>query len=659
MRYFCWSCVALAKQGQNQKPAVIGGFLAKLNVIIKVMSKKGFAPLIVIGIIALLVIAGAVGYFAWKRSSVPLAAAPVSGVSTQFTGTIQAANDESGSDGPISIEVNGKWIVIGGGLQAPNTQMGSVTGLDFSNIQNNLGKSVAVFAGFNSPTDQNNLTLFGNNNYYVKLAQAANSTTPTSSLSAPSAFQLQFKGFDLHLYASDQKISQVNGGFCGGDAGSVIYDGTYQIVAQKNGQQVTTISIGQQEFIAGTPHDGLHTVTYTPTGDQFIIINEYGSCNGDYSSFYTLNSKNQLVSVPFIGNGTSTIWVDGGFSDANAKTDGTFCGYSNAVGYYFCDSYQYKNYSFVQTDSWVTQEPNSTTTNDVQRAERYLFELGDSSEIKSYVPSDAQYVDEIDEIQTSTLPYTFQVDFTNPNVDDYKYIFTVAKAANGFQATLPPVSVGSTMGCTLLPYTGTTPLSQVQYYSPGEQDVRGGMVCKVDINPQLPAFTLSFAGQADNTLGNITITEGTDEKVIQTIPNTTSYDATLTKAENTIVPVDANFDGYKDLPILNQCGATGNCTYAFYLYDPVTNQFVENSFLSNLGSPSFDAGKKQLTTEWNSSYADWEADTYQYQSGQYILMQKIISASNGQNNTVMQQRFQLQNGKMTLINSTTTSGSGY
>ena len=228
----------------------------------------------------------------------------------------------------------------------------------------------------------------------------------------------------------------------------------------------------------------------------------------------------------------------------------------------------------------------------------------------------------------------------------------------GSDQKVPDSVLGSNTSedCTLLPFTGKTPLNQVQYYSPGEQDLRGGMVCKFSINPQLPVFTLSFAGQADNTLGDITITEGANAKVIQTIPNTTSYDATLTKAENTIVPVDANFDGYKDLPILSDCGATGNCTYSVYLYNPTTNQFIKNSFLSNLGTPSFDAAKKQVTTSWNSSVADFETDTYQYQGGQYTLIQKIVSTSNGQNNTVTEQTFQLQNGKMMLINSTTTAG---
>lgn len=273
----------------------------------------------------------------------------------------------------------------------------------------------------------------------MKLTDSTTTNALGASATTSVSFTLPFKGFDLHLYAPDEKLSKVSGDFCGGNAGSAMYDGTYQIIAGKNGKVVSTVSIGQREFIAGTPHDGLHVVTYKPTGDQFIVINEYGSCAGDYSSFYALNAAGQLVSIPFVGNGTSTSWVPGGFSDAGAQTDGVFCGYVNTIGYYLCDAYKYNNYSFVQTDSWMAQGDEAIT--DASRAKRYLFDLGDSDKIRPYVPSDAQYVDEIDEVQTAALPYKFQVDFAGSGINDYKYIFEVNKTKGGFQAVLPPTKI--------------------------------------------------------------------------------------------------------------------------------------------------------------------------------------------------------------------------
>ncbi len=180
------------------------------------------------------------------------------------------------------------------------------------------------------------------------------------------------------------------------------------------------------------------------------------------------------------------------------------------------------------------------------------------------------------------------------------------------------------------------------------------MICNFIINPALSVFTFHFTGNEDNTLGDITITEGSNGKTIQTIVNTTSYDATLTQATATLALVDANFDGYNDLQILNNCGVTGNCSYDFYLYDSATNQFVQNAFLSGLGTPTFDVAKQQVRTSWNSSAGDWEADTYQYENSHYTVVHQEISTWNRNANTVTVDTYNLLDGQMKLTNSSTT-----
>jgi hypothetical protein len=124
--------------------------------------------------------------------------------------------------------------------------------------------------------------------------------------------------------------------------------------------------------------------------------------------------------------------------------------------------------------------------------------------------------------------------------------------------------------------------------------------------------------------------------------------------KNLLTPVDANFDGYKDLQILSNCGATGNCSYDFFLYDPVANQFVHNEFLSNnLCSPEFDAKKRQITTHSNGSASDWENDTYRYEDGHYTLIRQEISAWDRKTETVTVSAYELRNGKMELVISET------
>jgi hypothetical protein len=203
-------------------------------------------------------------------------------------------------------------------------------------------------------------------------------------------------------------------------------------------------------------------------------------------------------------------------------------------------------------------------------------------------------------------------------------------AGDQASGTSRPTPVGSdsnssprSEGCKLGAYTGTTPLNSLQYYVAGQEDIRGGMTCTFRINAKLPPFTFHFPGRADNTFGNLEITSGTGGGLIQTIENATDPNGIApAKAETVLSVVDANFDGYQDLQLLSTCGAK-TCSYNFYLYDPKSNQFVLEMFLSGFSSPSFDSAKKQVSQGWLLSAGDSAGETYQYEDGgRYTLIRE-------------------------------------
>lgn len=167
-------------------------------------------------------------------------------------------------------------------------------------------------------------------------------------------------------------------------------------------------------------------------------------------------------------------------------------------------------------------------------------------------------------------------------------------------------------------------------------------------------FAFHFIGRDNNSFGNVDVGEGNDSRVIQTIENETDAGlVTPQHAEDVLSAVDANFDGYNDLQILNNCGGTGNCSYDFFLYEPSTNQFVHNDFLSNLSSPEFHEDKKQVSTHSHGSASDWENDTYQYEKGRYTLIRQEVSAWDRDTGVVTVSTYELRNGKMVLVDSTT------
>jgi hypothetical protein len=204
-------------------------------------------------------------------------------------------------------------------------------------------------------------------------------------------------------------------------------------------------------------------------------------------------------------------------------------------------------------------------------------------------------------------------------------------------------SQGQREGCRLLPYEGKQPEDQAL----PDPDFRGGIVCSFFINPKLPLFTFRFVAEGDNPLGKIQISEGESTQVIQTLPYE-SVGGLPDPLHNILNPVDANFDGYKDLPLLLQCGAVGNCTYDFYLYDPTTNRFVPNSFLSGLTMPEFDPRNRQVKSYWHMSAGDGGHETYQYQNGQYTLIEKAESSWDREKDIITTKTYELRDGKMKL-----------
>jgi hypothetical protein len=72
---------------------------------------------------------------------------------------------------------------------------------------------------------------------------------------------------------------------------------------------------------------------------------------------------------------------------------------------------------------------------------------------------------------------------------------------------------------------------------------------------------------------------------------------------------DINFDGYLDLRILDNEGATGNNWYATYIYDPRLRKFRYHKALSTLSGVTIDKELKQIRTYWRGDLC-WECREY-------------------------------------------------
>jgi hypothetical protein len=83
---------------------------------------------------------------------------------------------------------------------------------------------------------------------------------------------------------------------------------------------------------------------------------------------------------------------------------------------------------------------------------------------------------------------------------------------------------------------------------------------------------------------------------------------------------DINFDGYKDLKLINWWGVTGNTAYHFWLYNPSTGKFDYHEKLSNLSNPKVNTKTKTIHTFSRGGHAGMihTSGTYVYSNGKLI-----------------------------------------
>ena len=170
-------------------------------------------------------------------------------------------------------------------------------------------------------------------------------------------FEITIKIF---LFAEDEKVEILKGTYCGGEEGDKQYTGNYHLISVKNNKIASKIDLGKDyEFIENTLHSGLHLFVMPQTYEQLIMIYQYGSCNIERVEFYRVDVEGRLYKVNFIDkDGTvGTGQFTGPTGDiAGSDSSVIFCSYNNAVGYTFCDSYNYNAKDFIQTAISMTQE---------------------------------------------------------------------------------------------------------------------------------------------------------------------------------------------------------------------------------------------------------------------------------------------------------------
>ena len=88
------------------------------------------------------------------------------------------------------------------------------------------------------------------------------------------------------------------------------------------------------------------------------------------------------------------------------------------------------------------------------------------------------------------------------------------------------------------------------------------------------------------------------------------------------VQIDMNFDGQKDLAVVQQDELKSEPSVIYFLYDQAQKRFSRNLALGKLQSPEFDASTKRIKTGWQTTGTQKISETYGWSSNQLKLLER-------------------------------------
>ena len=83
--------------------------------------------------------------------------------------------------------------------------------------------------------------------------------------------------------------------------------------------------------------------------------------------------------------------------------------------------------------------------------------------------------------------------------------------------------------------------------------------------------------------------------------------------------IDWDFDGYKDITVLDNCGS-GGCSYWIWNYSPVNGKYYYNKELSEVLGLEIDTTSKFIIFHYRAGYSEESWDSLQYKNNKLTFI---------------------------------------
>jgi hypothetical protein len=161
------------------------------------------------------------------------------------------------------------------------------------------------------------------------------------------------------------------------------------------------------------------------------------------------------------------------------------------------------------------------------------------------------------------------------------------------------------------------------------EDLSNGAIFRFEIAPKLPLFTFKIIPHVgdDNsrfpqsTVQDIEVFKGDSDQALQHLTGC-DFDGMEPPQRygDWFHPDDVNFDGYQDIYLMTNWGATGNHYGCIWLYNPATGKFDYSKDFSQLSRYWLDPASKTIRTFDRSGGGDYVANEYKVENDRTILI---------------------------------------
>lgn len=147
------------------------------------------------------------------------------------------------------------------------------------------------------------------------------------------------------------------------------------------------------------------------------------------------------------------------------------------------------------------------------------------------------------------------------------------------------------------------------------------------IHPSLPAFEFTLVGEptggpsASIRVERIEIRRDSAAEPVQVIDGLAT-DTPMTADGPPLEVLDMNFDGYKDIRLVEFRSAGPNTAYLHWLFDPPSGRFLENPGLNDIPSAQFDAERREVRSDWRDGAARYGSSIFVFAEGRPVLVRK-------------------------------------